>query len=119
MEFTYTEKLACLWTLMSLAECDGPRTYEENGLLASVCGNFGITMAEVAMGIINEVGMFMSQSKAEETIKPMPFSKKKVLENAMIEIMELDPVNENKLNCWWGMQMAFDLPEWISRKNEK
>lgn len=117
MVFTHEEKVACLFTLMGITDSDGPRTSDENGLLARLSHNFGITTQELLNGMIGEAHR-CGMSQAETILKPMSLAKKIVLEDAMTKIMELDEINDNKLGAWWGAQMTFELPEWISRKQK-
>ncbi len=117
MEFSYDEKVACIFTLMLIAESDGPKTYEEICLLADLDQVFGVTYDEMLQGITFEAAR-CGMDNATRILKPMSYKKKVILEDAMTKMMEVDPVNDNKLGAWWGAQMAFELPRWIKTKND-
>ena len=116
MEFTKEEKKACLYVLMALASCDGPRNEKELDMLVR-CGDvLGVTLDEMLGGMADYAAR-MSLSTVETIIKPMDNSKKLVLESCMRKMVEADgPTNDTERGAWWTIEMTCDLPTWVSRK---
>lgn len=118
MNFTREEKKACVFILMSLADCDGRRNREEIRMLSRCSDVLGISTDELLGGLLEEVSWTMNTSIVESIVKPMVETKKVVLEECMKKIMEADgPANDTEIGTWWSIQMNNDLPTWISRKN--
>lgn len=118
MEFTLKEKKACIFILMALADCDGRRNMEEIEMLERCSTVLGITIDEMLGGLL-ESASFMSKTEIESIVKPMDKLKKSLLEDCMAKIMKADgPANETEIGVWWTIQMSYDLPEWVSRKND-
>lgn len=117
MNFTLEERTACLLVLMALADCDGRRNNDEIDVLLRCNKVLGITHEDMLAGIINKAHL-MPITKVESIIKPMDATKKYILEQCMVKIMEADgPANEKELSTWWGIQMQLNLPRWQSVKN--
>lgn len=116
MNFTQDEKKACLFTLMSLADCDGRRNMDEIDVLVRCNSVLGISHEEM-LGGISFAATMMTISAVENIIKPMDSTKKMILEECMKKMMEADgPANETEIGQWWGIQMQLNLPSWVASK---
>ena len=117
MNLTLKEKMACLFTIQALADCDGRKNREEIEMITRCSHVLGVKDEEI--GIIFD-SCFMTLDEVVAIIKPMDKMKKVLLEECMKKIMEADgPANEKEIGTWWGIQMQLDLPTWISRKNDE
>lgn len=117
MNFTTDEKKACLYTLLSLADCDGKRNMEEIDVLVRCNRVLGVSQDEMLGGISFAATMMTLQS-VESIVKRMDNSKQIILEECMKKMMEADgPANETEIGTWWGIQMQLNLPSWRAQKN--
>ena len=115
MDLTLKEKMACLFTIKALADCDGRRNSEEIDVLTKCLRVLNVKNDE--RGIIWD-SSYMTLDEVVAIIKPMDHMKKVLLEECMKKIMEADgPANETEIGTWWGIQMQLELPTWISHKN--
>ena len=118
MNFSFDEKKACLYTLISLADCDGKRNMEEIDVLVRCNNVLGVTHEEM-LGGISFAATMMSLQSVESIVKRMDSAKQMILEECMKKMMEADgPANETEIGTWWGIEMQLDLPSWRANKNK-
>lgn len=67
-------------------------------------------------GLSEESSMLCNKEKATQTLYVMHNSKKQILEDALLELMEIDEINDFKLGAWWDAQISYNLPEWQKRQ---
>lgn len=115
MEFTREERKACLYMVMQLADCDGPRTRNTLDSLVEISNSLGITTEDLLQGFITEAYR-LHPEYATNIVLAMEFDKKLHLEQSLSKIMEANGgPSDKQLYFWNAMEEMMKLPYYLSK----